>query len=249
MVVVDYKNQIEFVKSIIQHPPRRTPFNNTEKLKLAIGNTKIGYDTIIVNMGTAHNCPSAKLGLCNLAHKKYGGDGSCYALKAEYLYPPSITFRAIQKIQFELWNSLKIADEIFEEVKKHPKTKIKYVRFNESGDFHSISQVIKAGEVARYVKEFCLMAGIPVIKFYTYTHRSDIFSGESGKELLKKMPDNFTINGSNFMVHNNFKVMDISKKERDSKEFGKFTCKDDCRKCSLCKVRSKNGIEIIQAKH
>ena len=50
-------------------------------LLLSNGNSKIGNDTMILNMGSAMNCPSKKLGLCKLGSK-------CYALKAEKLYKP-----------------------------------------------------------------------------------------------------------------------------------------------------------------
>lgn len=247
--MLDYMDSIAVVRDVVgSHAPRLRPFSNVSNLKYSIGNLKIGKDTMIINMGTAHACPSAKLGLCSMSHRKFGGDGKCYALKAEYLYPSAFTYRSIQKLQWDHWDADKIANEIFNVLLK--KKKIKYIRFNEAGDFHSIEQVRKADRVARLIKEFCLLSGRPVVKFYTYTHRSDIFEGNS--ELINSLSDNFTINGSNFMVHNNFKVLDIKRSERDKRENGKkvykFTCLDDCSKCSLCKIRGK-GIDIIQAKH
>lgn len=251
---MNYTESISVLSAVILstgNPHKARPLANTSSLKYSIGNSKIGDDTLILNMGTAMNCPSAKLGLCSLAHRKHGGDGSCYALKAEYLYPSSIPYRSIQKIQFDLWEAEKIAHEMFKVIyKKRNGKRIKYVRFNESGDFHSVEQVRKAGKIARLVQEFCHMAEIPVVRFYTYTHRSDIFLGND--ELISSLPSNFVINGSNFKVHNEFRVLDISRSERDKKVDGikinRYTCLDDCSKCSLCKVRS-TGITIIQAKH
>ncbi len=190
-----YTESIETLRTVIQSTGNSSnlrPFSNTTDLKVSVGNTKIGTDTLILNMGTAHNCPSAKLGLCSLAHSKHGGDGSCYALKAEYIYPSPIPFRSIQKIQFDHWDEFKIAFELFKVIYRKAKhNRIKFVRFNEAGDFHSIEQVIKAGKIARLERDMRV----------------------------------------------------------DGKKVNQFTCLDDCRKCSLCKVRPSKGITIIQAKH
>lgn len=226
---------------------------NQAGLAYTIGNLKIGPDTLIFNMGTATECPSAKLGLCSLAHKKHGGNGKCYALKSEAMYPTPIAFRSIQALQWEHLTAAQIADAIFSEVSasQKRKTPIRFVRFNESGDFYSLSCVRKAGKIAGYVKALCNLAGVPIVKFYTYTHRTDILTGIGGEAILKALPDNLTVNGSNFKAHNEFKVLNISRPERDTKAYGKFTCKDDCSVCSLCKSRhtAGNGITIIQATH
>ena len=43
------------------------------------GNSKVGEDTLIINMGSATKCPSAARGLCNIA-------GKCYAVRDEKIY-------------------------------------------------------------------------------------------------------------------------------------------------------------------
>lgn len=257
MVPVSYTEKLEAMKAEFPHAYAQSSITKNQAVKLSytIGNLKIGEDTLIYNMGTATECPSAKLGLCSLAHKKWGGNGKCYALKAEAMYPASKAFRSIQAIQWETFSATEIADAIFSEVvsRRNRKTPLRFVRFNESGDFYSFSCVRKAGKVAGYVGELCRRAGLPVLKFYTYTHRQDIFAGIGGQALLASLPANFTINGSNFKAHNEFRVMNISRPERDRKENGtkvhKFTCLDDCSRCSLCKGRNSQGITIIQAMH
>ena len=93
-----------------------------------IGNKKIGKDTLIFNMGSATNCPSKKLGLCKHCDK-------CYALKAEKMYPQVLPFRQKQE-KYWLNTSIDlIIDDFVLALTKHKN--IKYVRFNESGDFHS----------------------------------------------------------------------------------------------------------------
>lgn len=253
----EYKKQFQVLKAGFPHKNAQVVLNaNENKLAFVLGNSKIGNDTIIFNMGSAHSCPSAKLGLCEMAHSKFGGNGRCYALKAEYFYPQSLPFRTLQKVQWENFTAAEIADQLFTEIyrSRRYKAPIRYVRYNESGDFYSMSCVMKAGKIAGYVAELCKRAGLPIVKFYTYTHRSDLFKGIGGQALLASCPSNFTINGSNFKAHNEFKVLEISRKERDEKDstgkkVNKFTCLDDCTKCSLCKTHGKEGITIIQARH
>jgi hypothetical protein len=251
-----YGPGLQTLKADFPHPQAQvTLAKNSAKLAYNVGNLKIGEDTLIFNMGTATDCPSARAGLCDLAHKKHGGNGKCYALKAEAMYPQSKAFRSLQGLQWETWSAARIADSLFSEVaaRSHRKTPIRFVRFNEAGDFASLSCVRKAGKIAGYVAELCKRAGLPVVRFYTYTHRSDIFQGPGLAGILASLPRNLVINGSNFKVHNEFRVLPISRAARDAKtetgtKVNKYTCLDDCSKCSLCKVRT-TGITIIQAMH
>jgi hypothetical protein len=172
------------------------------------------------------------------------------------MYPSSKAFRAVQYFQWKYFSPEEIADGLFKEILrtsrlKNKASRIKFIRLNESGDFHSIDQVRKVDHVLRLLNEFCDLYQLPSIKLYTYSHRSDLFGDEMGKVLLGTLSPNFIINGSNFMAHNNFKVEKITREERDKRENGKklnkYTCLDDCTKCSLCK--SQTGITILQAIH
>jgi hypothetical protein len=227
-----------------------------KSISYTLGNAKIGKDTLILNLGSASYCPSARLGLCDLAPKRFGGSGKCYALKAERMYPGSRAFRAVQKFQWKELPPEIIADQIFKPILMASRLKnkarhIKFIRLNEASDFHSKDQVLKVDKVLRYLNEFCDLYHLPFVKLYTYSHRSDLFGDGVGKVLLNSLSPNFTINGSGFMAHNNFNVQNITRGERDKRENGKkvnkYTCLDDCTKCSLCK--SSNQITIIQAIH
>jgi len=213
-----------------------TCFNDVDSLKIQIGNKKIGKDTIIFNLGTAINCPSALKGLCDMADKTLGGNGKCYALKAERMYSTSYTFRMIQNIQWDTFNAKKIAQSFINTIERK-KTPIKFIRLNESGDFKSFSDIKKLKEIALIIK-----AKFPNIKIYTYTHRKDLRT----KFLI--LPSNVTINGSNFMVHNQYKV-DSSVKKIDKPLMAKsqMMCLDDCSTCNLCKVN--HGQTITQSIH
>ena len=101
------------------------------KPKLKFGNHKLGSDTAIFNMGTAKECPARKLGLCDVINRGI----RCYAEKAELQYPRTVPIA--RKKQEEYWKStpkeiilLDIGSRILSK-----KGRIKYLRFNESGDF------------------------------------------------------------------------------------------------------------------
>jgi len=57
---------------------------------LALGNRKIGTDTLILNMGPAIGCPADTLGKCECADV-------CYAKRAERQYPNVRAYRDKQK--------------------------------------------------------------------------------------------------------------------------------------------------------
>ncbi len=193
------------------------------KLKYSIGrNRKVGSDTVIINICSAHDCPARKKGLCQLP-----SDVKCYALKAER-YPNVINFR---KEQEKVWDELS-AEEIAEEIKKlkgkeykdtytKEKNKLKYVRLNEAGDFRNQDDVDKASKIAELLKG--------ILKVYTYTARSDLDFSETSSNLV--------VNGSGFMVDNEFKAVE----EIDE---SKTKCNGDCRECDLCKNSNKKKIQV-----
>jgi len=180
------------------------------KVEYTIGNHKIGTDTMIINMGSANECPSKALGLCDIADK-------CYCIKAERQYPNVLKFR---NKQAEVWSTLDaftIAGSIQDRFNRSKG--LKYVRFNESGDFYGQDCVEKLKEIARWT---------PNVHYYTYTHRSDL--------QFDNLPDNLVINGSGFMIDNNF-----SHKHKESND---GVCVGDCSICNLCKVKGNKKIYV-----
>ena len=121
-------------------------------LELSCGNTKLGTDTLIFNLGSATNCPSKEF--CKL------GD-DCYALKSEFRWPVVKPFR---DRQHEYWLSTS-ADEFIYDLfhilayknringtKKEPLfNHIYYFRYNESGDFYSQECVDKLNKIAKFL--------------------------------------------------------------------------------------------------
>ena len=186
-----------------------------EQLKnlLSQGNKKIGKDTLIFNMNPAKHCPAEKLGLCE--HVKI-----CYAKKAERLYPAVLPFRIRQANYWNNCTAESFTSEIIDIINSK-RTKIKYLRFSESGDFNSQSDIHKLSDIADLLKRYC--------KVYTYTARKDFH--------YHFLSDNLTINGAGFMVHNEFVV---------TKDKSIVNCLADCKKCNKCKISKHKTIYVLK---
>ena len=209
------------------------------KFNYSVGNMKIGKDTLIFNMGSATDCASGRLGLCELFKTN-----ACYALKSEKHYPNVLPSRTQQEQYWLGTNAIDIAEDVHKAVSRKTKVAIKYVRVNESGDMHSTACLDKLIAIAEM---------LPDVKFYTYTHRSDII----GKGI--DLPNNLVINTSNFTASgcNSFSVVHEVKVSSLKKEFktarkaireikgdNALTCIGDCSKCSLCKIAHGKNIWI-----
>ena len=193
-----------------------------KKLKLKNGNAKIGKDTLILNITSATDCPTKKLGLCKIS--KY-----CYALQPEVRWTDKVTgvlkSRRMQTKIFDELSSMDIAYQILKKAIRKRRIKIKYVRISECGDFRNQKDVNKISKIAELIKE----SGIRV---YGYTARRDLS--------YSSISDNLILNGSYFMMHNRFVPV------RQYSE-GSIRCKGNCRICNLCK--QKKGISIENKFH
>jgi len=202
--------------------------DNGIKFECSIGNNKLPTTTMIFNMGSATHCPADTLGLCSMG--KCNGNKTCYALKSERLYPTVLPYRTRQE---NMWLNSS-ADDIVKAVKTILKKRpyITSIRVNESGDFHTIDCVNKLSEIASKFQ-------IPV---YTYTHRSDLFTKKVTDGLSKNLSVNFSCDMEYKHNHNEFRLPE------DVPEGVKtYSCKGDCRVCSLC-VKPR-GIIITNPKH
>lgn len=201
-------------------------------LKYSIGNKKIGRDTIIFNMGSASNCPSDELGYCDFGNK---GNKKCYALKSERLWPQVLPYRNAQEEYWKNTEREQIAEDVLTALGQH--RKIKFVRFNESGDFWGIECIEKLGYIATKVNE-----SFPKVKIYGYSNRKDL------RNFFHLLPKNVIVNGSGFMIHNEYKVdLNVNKKDKPTLARKQMVCLDDCSVCNLCKVR--HGKTITQTLH
>lgn len=132
--------------------------NNVMPVK--IGNEKIGDDTIIINTNHALNCYCSKKGYCNM--KK-----DCYAKKSSNTYVNSCLYNLAAEINFKNLSAEKIIFDI-ERVINSADSDIKFIRFNEAGDFINYDLFKKANKIATYVmKKYDIIS-------YTYTHNKDL---------------------------------------------------------------------------
>lgn len=187
-------------------------------IKIKFGNHKLGDDTAIFNMGAAEDCPSKKKGLCEVVKKGV----TCYADKAERTYKHVRSYRRSQQAYWRSGTATEIIRDIAKRVRNRRK-ETRYLRFNESGDFHDQADVRKLSEVAEGLK--CL--GIAT---YGYTARSDLNFKDA----------KFLVKGSGHDKGNNGTCTVIGKTERAPK--GYIICPGDCRRCNLCKIDVSHNI-------
>lgn len=133
---------------------------NNGIMPVKIGNEKIGDDTIIINTNHALNCYCSKKGYCGM--KK-----DCYAKKSSNTYINSCLYNLAAEINFKNLSVEKIITDI-EAVIKTADTDIKFIRFNEAGDFINYESFKKANKIATYFKNnYDIMS-------YTYTHNIEL---------------------------------------------------------------------------
>jgi hypothetical protein len=192
---------------------------NKNKPVFKTGNLKIGYNTIIFNIGSAHNCISAKLGLCQLKDSN-----KCYAYRAEKQYKTVLTYR---NRQLKYWDKVSVHQFIKDigNIVNKSNIPIKYMRFNEAGEIRNKNDILKIDFIAKWLySEYGIIT-------YMYTARIDMLP------LLKQLK-NVVINGSGFMIHNEYKAVDkITNK--------KNMCIGNCNICNKCKHASNRTVEVL----
>lgn len=184
---------------------------------VSVGNHKLGKDTLIINMTSAADCPSKALGLCKIGKK-------CYAAKAETQYPAVLPYRRRQASYWDSTGPIKIAADLREELGRHTKNPIRYIRISEAGDLRSQEDVTKWFIIADLLES-------TGVKLYGYTARADLsFEGA---------PANLVFNGSGFMLGNSFTPV-------DPKTLVNYqvVCAGDCRICDLCKTAGNLDIKV-----
>lgn len=183
------------------------------KTYLSWGNTKLPDTTAILNITTAENCPSRKLGLCALKNPN-----RCYARKAEIQYGhDTLPHRNFQAKIWDLLTAEQLANLIKEEISRRKKP-THILRLNECGDFKDQYDVDKAVELTK---------NLPELIVYCYTARKDLDFSKRGKLI---------VNGSGFMVDNQFIVVPKIEPQHQ------VVCKMDCSICNICIEKKKRTI-------
>ena len=186
------------------------------RLEMSFGNRKLPRTTAIFNMTPAFFCPSDALGMCGISKK-------CYAKKAERMYEGVRAFRRRQTIYWAVCSAEQFVEDFDKAIYASPYP-VKALRFNESGDFREQADVEKASDIAQALRKRGIVT-------YLYTMRNDLDFRHRG---------DLIVNGSGFMVDNNFTVFPKDNPPAP----GEIVCPGDCRDCKLCLVASQNTIHV-----
>lgn len=187
--------------------------NLEPKLHVSFGNLKLPKTTCIVNLGTWLNCSGRKKGFCELCKV-------CYDKSPEVRFKQRTKDRLEQEIFWRSSNANTFAKALIQEISKHKKTNL--IRWAEVGEIRNQNDLKKIIDVSDIV--FNELG----IKSYIYTHNKNL-------DFDIERP-NLTINGSGFMVDNEYKVVKDKEKEFNNLDdlSNKRECICDCNHCSYC---------------
>lgn len=199
-------------------------------MPVKIGNLKIGMDTLILNMNHSLNCYCSKKGYCNLCNK-------CYAKKSSNTYINSCLYNIASEINFNKLPVDKIISDI-EAVILNAGAPIKFIRFNEAGDFISYKHFKKANEIATYFKNKYNIIS------YSYTHNIEL------EDYISE------INNSNIVINYSYNiktdrpikkciVINEAKIKNYVNDPNYIICTGSCTNCSYCKNQTDKRIVIF----
>lgn len=201
------------------------------QLHIIFGNAKLPETTCIVNMGTWFNCSGRKNGFCDICQK-------CYDKQIEVRFKERTRDRLEQEIYWRSCDAKTFAFELIRKIvlnnqnNSFIRLKTKKIRWNEVGELRNQDDLIKVRDVSNIV--FNILG----IESYIYTHNKEL-------DFTIDRP-HLTINGSNFMVDNEYRVVDDIEKEFNnlSDISNKRECICDCTQCSYCS--EKGGFILIE---
>ena len=192
------------------------------KMEFSKGNKKLPASTYILNTGSATDCPSRALGLCQCPEK-------CYAIKAEKQYPAVLPYRRRQRAAFSALSAAEIAEQLLTASARSRAGGMQRFRFSEAGDFETQRDVDKMADLC----EILTAAGV---KCYGYTAHTDLeLSRLCAAASLNVSNDRgqWTAQGAN-----RFKAVEKLDRRR-------LICAGDCRKCALCFNKRGATIQVM----
>jgi hypothetical protein len=182
-------------------------------------------------MGPEKLCPSKALGFCKVG-------GRCYAAKAERLYKNVIPYRTRQYNYWRAATANGIAAD-FGLLLRKIRVPIKYLRFNESGDFFGQEDVQKLSLVAEFLKkEYKIIT-------YGYSARRDL-NFENVHFLVKGSSHNSGNNGKTIVLKKD-KIKNHLSTLSENEQKSWVVCPMSCKSCDICKT--KTGKNIIFPMH
>lgn len=201
---------------------------NDNVMPVKIGNEKIGDDTVIINTNHALNCYCSKKGYCNI--KK-----DCYAKKSSSTYVNSCLYNLAAEINFKKLSVEKIITDI-EAIIKTADTDIKFIRFNEAGDFISYDMFKKANKIATYFKNKYDIVS------YSYTHNIELKDKDIDKS---DIVINYSYNIKTSLAVKKCIVIDKSDINNYIYNNNYVICGGVCSNCSYCKNKKEKRTVIF----
>lgn len=188
------------------------------KLHVSYGNAKLPKTTCIVNLGTWLNCSGRKEGFCEICKE-------CYDKSPEVRFKERTKDRLEQEAFWRTLDAKTFGLILAREISNHnnkTKNKVNLIRWAEVGEIRNQEDLIKIRDVSNIIGE---LLGI---KSYIYTHNKNL-------DFDIDRP-NLTINGSGFMVDNEYRVVKDREEEFNnlSDLSNKRDCVCDCTICSYC---------------
>lgn len=192
----------------------------------------------LVSMTSSHRCPSAMMGLCPISDDCYGKVFEDNAMMgANTIRCREKDESAIDYLVNHPTGALFFASELAEMSNRcrNPRNRLKFLRWNMTGDLKSLQYLIFVEQVADYL--FNELGVISVI----YTHRSDL---KNAFEKIRHNYESLRILGSGFNWDANFTCFPSSD---DGKE-----CSSNCSQCfeeygiGFCYDTSIKNCEIVE---
>lgn len=187
------------------------------QMHVSFGNAKLPKTTMIVNLGTWFNCPGRKEGFCEICKV-------CYDKHPEVMYKDRTIGRLEQEIYWRACSAEEFAKALINQIEIRNNStrlyKVRQIRWSEVGELRNQEDLEKLIKVTNIIGE------LTGLQSYIYTHNKSLnFPSKEERPFL-------TINGSNFMIDNEYRV--VSKNTRHLIEEPHFDCDCDCTVCNAC---------------
>jgi hypothetical protein len=190
------------------------------------GNLKVPF--YVINFGSATDCPSKALGLCQIPDK-------CYAYKAERMYRDVLPFRRRQAAFWQSADSIALAGlaiDLETTAKRARKATLRkrVLRFSEAGDFADQTMVDKFVQFITILRQLN-----PKWSVYGYTARLDL----DLSRLIAAARVNLSLYSRDLsQVTNRF--LPVIEPSGDN-----YVCRGNCRLCAVCRKATGKTIEVV----
>lgn len=191
------------------------------KLLCKFGNDKAGDDTLLLNMGSASLCPARSQ--CRVLQ----AGAKCYPSQVERLHRVVRAFRDRQEGYWRQTAPEQIAADLLAKIRGR-EPPVRFLRFNESGDFWDQACVDKLSYIAKALRA---AAGITT---YGFTARDDLDFSRA----------EFLVKGSGHDRANNGRSIVVGNEAAIPADY--VRCPEDCRVCDICKRGTKVNVAFIE---